>query len=108
MPALPIVALPTTVDGATGIEYRSLTRKEARHVTIGFHVADPEDLAGLEAAADACEVYILACGLSRPEEEVAEWRAASDSGTVERIVEGILSLSGMRDGPSPQARTSVP
>lgn len=103
---LPTVELPSTVDDATGISFRSLTRKEARHVQLGFHVADTTDLAAVEEAADRCEVYILSCGLGLPEEDIEAWRDRLDNPTAERIVEGILRLSGLAEGPAPLASTN--
>lgn len=102
---LPRVTLPTGVVevGGESLPIRSLSRAEAAHLNTFRDGTVTGDV-------DAAEAYTIAVGTGVTEEEATEWRKATDSGTVQAVVEAILSLSGLvQEGePDPKSPGSEP
>lgn len=96
MSALPTIALPTnSVEvGGQPVKFRSLSRKEAMHLTQDFR-DNP----------DAAEVFILAAGVGVTEAEAEEWRNSTDPIEAGKVIDGILILSGLADGQDPKGPT---
>jgi hypothetical protein len=89
--ALPVIPLPkSSVDiGGVPVPFRSLTRKEALHVTTGFR-DDP----------DAAEVYILSLGAGITEAEAIAWRESTDPTEAGKLVDAIIYLTGLAKPPA--------
>lgn len=101
--------LPSTTvelsDGST-VTVRSLTRKEQRHVQIGFHVPDTSDLEAVEASVEAVELFLLERGLGLDRAAAIAYRDGP-ARDVERVIDAITYLSGLSDEkPDPLPDTS--
>ena len=94
--ALPVgqLAKSTVEVNGESVPIRSLSRTEAMRIK-----AISEDL-------DETEVHILMCGTDSTREEVDAFRASSDAGCVDVLVEAIARLSGImpqENGSGPKA-----
>lgn len=82
---LPVIPIPRSTISLAGvdIDYRALSRTEAT------------SLPTYKDKQTEAEHYVIACSLGMNIEEVAEWCAQSDSKEVGRLVDAILTLSGL-------------
>lgn len=86
---LPVVPLGTgSVDiGGTTVEYHALSRAQALQLN------------GYRGREDEAEVFILMAGTGCTEDEAKAFREGNDTDTAGLLIDGILILSGLADGP---------
>ena len=78
---------PSASIGDTEVTYRSLSRAEALH------------LQSFQGRPDEAEVYILAKGTGCTDDEAQAFREGVDLETAGLLIDGILELSGLTNGP---------
>lgn len=95
---LPIKALPTDTVSIEGVPVtvRGLSRSEAMRFMTGFTAEAMPDQ-GVEARANAAEVYLIVKGVGASEAEATAWRDTTDMETVGAVVDLVVKLSALSD-----------
>lgn len=83
LPVKPLAKDTVDLDGDK-VGIRSLSRAEAIKLATEY-----------QHNADAAEIFMLVAGTGQSEEEVTNWRNATDAKTVGKVVDAIAALSGL-------------
>lgn len=93
LPEVPLPRKSVTLPDGSLVEFHSLSRFEAIHVSTAYRD-------GANGGQEAAEAFTLARGMDISEDEARAWLEHTDATAAGLVVDGIIYLSGLADPPA--------